>query len=175
MKLENLSNFYLVNKPRNWTSQDLCTVFKKKYSFSKVGHSGTLEPNASGLMLLATNKYTKLFDYLKDTNKTYEFEALFGVESDSFDTDTDVREVESINLKLLQQELDDGIASLTGKIKQTPPIGVIAPSILTSVIANAYKLNENNIIPTKNKYPEKSKLISIKFLAKIPFMINAIE
>ena len=43
MKLENLSNFYLVNKPRNWTSQDLCTVFKKKYSFSKVGHSGTLD------------------------------------------------------------------------------------------------------------------------------------
>ena len=122
MKLEKISNFYLVNKPRNWTSQDLCTVFKKKYSFSKVGHSGTLDPNASGLMLLATNKYTKLFDYLKDTNKTYEFEALFGVESDSFDTDTDVREVESINLKLLQQELDDGIASLTGKIKQTPPI-----------------------------------------------------
>ena len=60
MKLENLSNFYLVNKPRNWTSQDLCTVFKKKYSFSKVGHSGTLDPNASGLMLLATNKYTCL-------------------------------------------------------------------------------------------------------------------
>lgn len=122
MKLENLSNFYLVNKPRNWTSQDLCTVFKKKYSFSKVGHSGTLDPNASGLMLLATNKYTKLFDYLKDTNKTYEFEALFGYESDSFDIDTDVRKVDSINLNLLQDELQKGINSLTGKIKQTPPI-----------------------------------------------------
>ncbi|MFL2696611.1 MAG: tRNA pseudouridine(55) synthase TruB [Candidatus Actinomarina sp.] len=122
MKLENLSNFYLVNKPQNWTSQDLCTVFKRQFSFSKVGHSGTLDPNASGLMLLATNKYTKLFDYLKDTNKTYEFEALFGYESDSFDIDTDVRKVDSINLNLLQDELQKGINSLTGKIKQTPPI-----------------------------------------------------
>ena len=70
-------------------------------------------------MLLATNKYTKLFDYLKDTNKTYEFEALFGYESDSFDIDTDVRKVDSINLNLLQNELQKGINSLTGKIKQS--------------------------------------------------------
>ena len=42
-------------------------------------------------------------------------------------------------------------------IKQTPPTGVIAPNIFISVIANAYKVNENSIIPNKNKYPEKLK------------------
>ena len=60
-------------------------------------------------------------------------------------------------------------------IKQTPPNGVIAPNILISVTAKAYKLNENNIIPNKNKYPEKSKLRLVKFFARSPFMISAIE
>ena len=64
MKLENQSDFYLLYKPNSWTSQDLCTFFKKKYNFMKVGHSGTLDPSAEGLMLIATNKYTKLFDYI---------------------------------------------------------------------------------------------------------------
>ena len=58
MKLELSSNFYLADKPKTWTSQDLCTKFRKNYKFGKVGHSGTLDPLATGLMLLATNKYT---------------------------------------------------------------------------------------------------------------------
>ena len=65
------SNFYLIEKPKSWTSQDLCTKFKKTYKFKKVGHSGTLDPNAEGLMLVATNSFTKLFDYIGNTNKTY--------------------------------------------------------------------------------------------------------
>ena len=48
MKLENQSDFYLLYKPNSWTSQDLCTFFKKKYKFQKVGHSGTLDPSAEG-------------------------------------------------------------------------------------------------------------------------------
>ena len=69
MKLENQSDFYLLYKPNSWTSQDLCTFFKKKYKFKKIGHSGTLDPSAEGLMLIATNKYTKLFDYIDNTHR----------------------------------------------------------------------------------------------------------
>ena len=94
MKLENQSDFYLLHKPKSWTSQDLCTFFKKKYKFKKIGHSGTLDPSAEGLMLIATNKYTKLFDYIENTNKTYEFEALFGFESATNDTDSELVEIE---------------------------------------------------------------------------------
>ena len=90
MKLENRSNFYLINKPKTWTSQDLCSKFKYLYKFKKVGHAGTLDPNAEGLMLLATDKYTKLFNYTKETDKTYKVSTLFGYSSDSIDTDTDV-------------------------------------------------------------------------------------
>ena len=122
MKLENQSDFYLLYKPNSWTSQDLCTFFKKKYKFKKVGHSGTLDPNAEGLMLIATNKYTKLFDYIDNTHKTYEFEALFGFESASYDTDSELVEIESINLESKLEELNKGISDLTGNIKQVPPI-----------------------------------------------------
>ena len=62
------SNFYLVYKPKTWTSQDLCTKIKKTYKFRKVGHSGTLDPNAEGLMLIATNGFTKLFDYIENSD-----------------------------------------------------------------------------------------------------------
>ena len=122
MKLENQSDFYLLYKPNSWTSQDLCTFFKKKYNFKKVGHSGTLDPSAEGLMLIATNKYTKLFDYIDNTHKTYEFEALFGFESETNDTDSELVEIESINLESKLEELDKGISGLTGNIKQVPPI-----------------------------------------------------
>ena len=60
-------------------------------------------------------------------------------------------------------------------IKQRPPIGVIAPNILILVTANAYKLNENNIIPIINKYPDKLKLTLVKTFDNIPFIINPIE
>ena len=64
MQLSHKSNFYLLDKPKTWTSQDLCTKLKKNFKFKKVGHSGTLDPNADGLMLLATNghKSTTLAD-----------------------------------------------------------------------------------------------------------------
>ena len=57
-------------------------------------------------------------------------------------------------------------------IKQIPPIGVIAPNILILVIANAYRLKENSIIPIRNKYPDRLKLESIKIFDNIPFIIN---
>ena len=60
-------------------------------------------------------------------------------------------------------------------MKQTPPIGVIAPSILILVIANAYKLNENNNIPDANKYPEALKFNSVKNFDNNPLIISAAE
>ncbi len=122
MKSENRSNFYLINKPKTWTSQDLCTKFKYLYRFNKVGHAGTLDPNAEGLMLVATDKYTKLFNYSEETNKTYKVSALFGYSSDSLDTDTDVVKNEAIDLTDKINELDISLNTFLGTSMQTPPI-----------------------------------------------------
>lgn len=116
------SNFYLLNKPKSWTSQDLCTKFKKTYKFNKVGHSGTLDPNAEGLMLVATNNYTKLFDYIEDTSKSYYVKALLGYSSDTLDVDSDFKKTDNINSNVFEKEIQNFLNNLVGDSIQTPPI-----------------------------------------------------
>ena len=116
------SNFYLIEKPKSWTSQDLCTKFKKTYKFKKVGHSGTLDPNAEGLMLVATNSFTKLFDYIGNTNKTYNVKALLGYTSETLDVDSDYKKVENIKAEEHKEDIEAYLNNLVGDSLQTPPI-----------------------------------------------------
>lgn len=121
MKLELNSNFYLADKPKTWTSQDLCTKFRKNYKFGKVGHSGTLDPLATGLMLLATNKYTKLFDYIDDTTKNYRVEALLGFESETLDIMSEVTKNEDVVAVDRSDDIKKFFETKLGKSKQQPP------------------------------------------------------
>ena len=122
MKFAARSNFYLINKPKTWTSQDLCSKFKYLYRFNKVGHAGTLDPNAEGLMLVATDKYTKLFNYTEETEKTYRVSALFGHSSDSIDTDTKVVKNKNIDLQKISSDMEDLIETFLGTSMQKPPM-----------------------------------------------------
>ncbi len=121
MTLELNSNFYLINKPKSWTSQDLCTKFKKLYNFNKVGHSGTLDPNATGLMLMATNKYTKLFDYITNKDKTYIVKSLFGYDSETLDVDSEYKKIHKIDLNKIKDEFINAVNSKKGESFQIPP------------------------------------------------------
>jgi len=121
MKLEHNSNFYLLNKPKTWTSQDLCTKFKRIYGFDKVGHSGTLDPNADGAMLVATNKYTKLFDYINNKDKTYIVKSLFGYDSETLDIDSDYKKIHDIDLNKIKNEFIKAVNSKKGESLQIPP------------------------------------------------------
>ena len=122
MQLIHKSNFYLLVKPKTWTSQDLCTKLKKNFKFKKVGHSGTLDPNADGLMLLATNGYTKLFDYISNTNKTYKVIAMLGYSSPTLDVDSEITKHDDINAHQLQTQIQEFLTNLVGESTQTPPI-----------------------------------------------------
>ena len=121
MKLELNSNFYLADKPKTWTSQDLCTKFRKNYKFGKVGHSGTLDPLATGLMLLATNKYTKLFDYIDDTTKNYRVEALLGFKSETLDIMSEMIKTDDIVAVEHNDDIKKFFESKLGKSQQQPP------------------------------------------------------
>ena len=122
MQLSHKSNFYLLDKPKTWTSQDLCTKLKKNFKFKKVGHSGTLDPNADGLMLLATNGYTKLFDYIDNTNKTYKVIAILGYSSPTLDVDSEITKHDDISADQLKPQLHEFLTKLVGESTQTPPI-----------------------------------------------------
>ena len=116
------SNFYLVNKPKTWTSQDLCTKIKKTYKFKKFGHSGTLDPNAEGLMLIATNGFTKLFDYIENSDKTYKVKALIGYSSPTLDIDSEFNKIRDIHVSSYKKEIESFLVGILGSSTQTPPI-----------------------------------------------------
>lgn len=154
------SNFYLLNKPKSWTSQDLCTKFKKTYKFNKVGHSGTLDPNAEGLMLVATNSFTKLFDYIEDTSKSYYVKALLGYSSDTLDVDSDFKKTDNINSNVFKKEIQNFFNNLVGDSIQTPPIY----SAIKVKGKRLYKYARQNIeveIPKRNITVFNVNLISL--------------
>jgi tRNA pseudouridine55 synthase len=77
----------LIDKPREWTSHDLVAKIRNHFQLNKVGHGGTLDPNATGLVLILIGRGTKLSGKIMGGDKTYEGEILLGTETGSQDTD----------------------------------------------------------------------------------------
>ena len=118
--------FILLNKPYKWTSFDLVNKvkfkIKHKYDFKKikVGHAGTLDPLATGLMIVCTGKYTKHIDTYQAHIKEYIATLKLGSTTPSFDLETEIDETyptEHITKDLIDQTLK----GFLGEIKQRPP------------------------------------------------------
>jgi tRNA pseudouridine55 synthase len=117
----------LVDKPYGWTSFDVVNKIrwhlKKKLNVKKikVGHAGTLDPLATGLLIVCTGKHTKMIESIMPGLKTYTGTFLIGKSTPSYDLETDFNELfptEHITEELLESARE----KLTGKINQTPPI-----------------------------------------------------
>ena len=76
----------VVDKPAGFTSHDVVQKVKRKLGAAKVGHSGTLDPFATGVLVLLINGATKLAPFLAEHEKTYLFDVSFGVETDTQDS-----------------------------------------------------------------------------------------
>ena len=160
MQLIHKSNFYLLVKPKTWTSQDLCTKLKKNFKFKKVGHSGTLDPNADGLMLLATNGYTKLFDYISNTNKTYKVIAMLGYSSPTLDVDSEIIKHDDINAHQLQTQIQEFLTNLVGESTQTPPI-YSAIKVKGKRLYKYARQNQDVEIPDRTIFVESTELLEV--------------
>ena len=160
MQLIHKSNFYLLVKPKTWTSQDLCTKLKKNFKFKKVGHSGTLDPNADGLMLLATNGYTKLFDYISNTNKTYKVIAMLGYSSPTLDVDSEILKHHDINAHQLQTQIQEFLTNLVGESTQTPPI-YSAIKVKGKRLYKYARQNQDVEIPDRTIFVESTELLEV--------------
>ena len=108
-----------VYKPKGWTSFDVVNKLKRVYSTSKIGHLGTLDPMAEGVLPVALGKATKLFDFYLKKTKVYEAEFEFGYETDTLDAYGEVIQT-SPNLPTLE-EIKKATEKFLGKIKQVPP------------------------------------------------------
>ena len=116
--------FLLINKPKGITSHDVIYHVRKITSEKKVGHAGTLDPNATGLLIVGVGRSStkKLGWIAKDTKKTYEAEIFLGEERDTDDSEgqivSETSDFQAQNATLLNELL----MSFKGKQKQMPPI-----------------------------------------------------
>ena len=111
----------IINKPKGYTSYDVVSIVKKKLSISKVGHTGTLDPNATGVLPILVGKATKISKYLIEHNKTYVAELRLGEKSATGDIEGEIVERKSIpNLK--ENKIKETLETFLGKQMQKPPI-----------------------------------------------------
>ena len=116
-----MNGFFNIYKEKGLTSFDVCNKIKYMMKERKVGHTGTLDPNAVGVMQIAVGKATKLLPLLEDHIKVYEPTVKFGILTDSLDPDgkiLETSEVPNITLK----DIEDKLEKLSSITEQIPPI-----------------------------------------------------
>jgi tRNA pseudouridine55 synthase len=111
-----------VDKPVGPTSHDIVAVARRALHTKKVGHTGTLDPFASGLMLLCVGSATRLSPYLTHLDKRYRAEAFLGVATDTLDCEGTVVRTDPRGATVDTSRIEECIAALRGPIEQTPPV-----------------------------------------------------
>jgi len=114
------SGVLILDKPAGFTSHDIVQQVKKKLRAAKVGHGGTLDPFATGVLVLLVNEATKLAPFLVDQEKRYLFKVHFGVETDTLDSTGEVVARQSPP-PLLEREIREACGTFIGEIQQTVP------------------------------------------------------
>jgi tRNA pseudouridine55 synthase len=111
----------LLNKPLTWTSFDAVNKIKKACRIKKIGHAGTLDPLATGLLILCTGKKTKEIDNYQGAEKEYTGKLVLGKTTPSIDLETTFDAEYPIN-HVTSELLNAAVKQLTGTIEQYPPI-----------------------------------------------------
>ena len=112
--------FINVNKPPNMTSHDVVNIVRKVMCTKKVGHGGTLDPFATGVLPIAIGRATKFIEYLSNCDKFYRAEIFFGIETDTGDITGKVINQMNFNMPKYS-EIVSILQSFIGVITQTPP------------------------------------------------------
>lgn len=116
-----MDGIILVNKEKDFTSHDVVSIVKK-ITESKVGHTGTLDPNATGVLPILLGKGTKISKYLIEHDKEYEVVLQLGVKTTTADEEGEIIEEKEVLKESLEQlEIERILKSFIGKIKQMPP------------------------------------------------------
>lgn len=116
-----LDGALLVDKPPGPTSHDVVDAVRRRFGIKKVGHCGTLDPNATGLLVLVLGKGTKLAEKLTAEDKVYEGRIKFGETTDTYDADGRVVETKPVP-PLTVEQLNELAAGFLGDQMQTPPM-----------------------------------------------------
>jgi tRNA pseudouridine55 synthase len=113
------SGILLVNKPVGPTSHDIVESIRERFKFKKVGHAGTLDPFAEGLLVIGINKGTRILEFFKNDTKIYRAKAKLGLMTETFDITGEIREENQCNAT--KEEIIEAFESFIGTYKQVPP------------------------------------------------------
>ena len=116
-----MNGIFLINKEANWTSFDICAKVKRLFNTKKVGHSGTLDPFAEGLMIVCLGQATKIIPFLEHYNKTYLATIKLGEETNTLDNTGNIIDKKDV-LNYSLEEIKNVLNSFLGKSQQIPPM-----------------------------------------------------
>ena len=115
-----MEGIILINKPKDYTSQDVVSKVKKILNIKKAGHTGTLDPMATGLLPVMLGNYTKLSKYLIEHDKTYVATLKLGMKTDTGDITGKVIEERTVDVDF--NKIEEVLKSFLGKQMQIPPM-----------------------------------------------------
>ena len=149
------------------TRQTVCNKIKYKFNLNKVGHSGTLDPNTTGVLVVAVNKATKLLKLINGHDKEYIATIIFGYETDTLDMDGKI--IKEIDMKVNLDDIKKCVNELAKKTQQIPP--------MTSAIkVNGKKLYEYQRKGIDVEVKERNiKIYSSEILSDLRYIDNHYE
>ncbi len=128
-----MNGFLIVDKPKGITSQGVVCQIKKKFNIKKCGHTGTLDPDATGVLVVAVGDATKMIRFLDEKYKQYETTIVFGYDSNTLDIYGNI--TKDIDMSFTLVELDKALTDLKHLKYQTPPM-------VSAIKVNGKKLYE---------------------------------
>ena len=116
---QDISGVLVVDKPEGPTSHDVVTLTRRVLGVSRVGHTGTLDPLATGVLPLVIGRATRLAQFLTASDKTYEARIAFGRSTDTYDARG--KETSACDRRPTREQLDHALEKFRGEFEQTPP------------------------------------------------------
>ena len=153
------NGFLLIDKESGYTSRDVCNIIAKIFAAKKVGHAGTLDPFATGLLLVGLNNATKALTYIEGQYKTYEATLLLGFKTSSGDHTDEIIEGKEVPI-FNKQDIENIFQSMIGNNEQTVPI-------TSAVHVNGRKLYQYAHLNQEVELP--TRIVEIKELELISF------
>lgn len=146
-----------VLKPPGMTSHDVVGALRRLFKLKRIGHTGTLDPDACGVLPICVGKATKVVDYLTDKTKRYRAQLVLGITTDTEDASGKV--IETKNVDVSQEEILNIVQSFVGDIEQIPPMY----SAIKMDGKKLYQLAREGV--TVKREPRKIKIFGIQVVS----------
>lgn len=165
MTSQHVSGIFNVDKPRGWTSHDVVGLVRRLLGERRVGHAGTLDPMATGVLVVAVGAATRLSDYLMHGRKCYRAAIRLGVRTDTDDADGTVLETRPTD-GIMRDAVVRALGGFLGHVEQRPP----AYAAIKQGGVPAYKLARRGLTPDL-----KARTVSIDALALVGLQDDVLD